>query len=241
VANTVASSGTAFTQAHLERLKRLSSRLILAFDGDEAGQKAAEKSTVLALNLGMEVKVAELPLGKDPADLAREDSEKWKDVLRESKHAIEIFLGDILKSESDPRKIGKAVEKKILPLIALLSSSIERAHFVSVIAKRAGIREEIIWEDLKRAKAPQVALNAVRQESEEEGAVLAVRPTRSDELEEAMRWLKDNADNQEIVKKIQELQKLIKIDELSTRIATLERRLANGEAEVWQGARLRHL
>src|SRR3989344_1240665 len=67
VKNTVASSGTAFTVAHLERLKRLSTRIILAFDGDVAGEKAAYKSAALALSLGMDVKIAGLKEGKDPA------------------------------------------------------------------------------------------------------------------------------------------------------------------------------
>src|SRR3989344_7217096 len=49
VRNTVASSGTAFTRMHLERLKRLSSRIIIAFDGDLAGEKAAEKASTLGI------------------------------------------------------------------------------------------------------------------------------------------------------------------------------------------------
>ncbi len=53
VENTVASSGTAFTERHLERLKRLSKRIILGFDGDTAGEKAGEKAAELGLLLGL--------------------------------------------------------------------------------------------------------------------------------------------------------------------------------------------
>ncbi|MBI2087057.1 MAG: DNA primase [Candidatus Zambryskibacteria bacterium] len=150
VDNTVASSGTAFTRAHLERLKKLSPRIILAFDGDKAGQMAAEKATVLALSLGLEVKIAKLPIGKDPADMVKSSSEAWKEILRQALPAVEHFLDRALEEEKDRRKLGKLIEKKVLPMIALLQSSIERSHFVSLMTSRTGIKEEVIWDDLRK-------------------------------------------------------------------------------------------
>ena len=174
VKNAVASSGTAFTNAHLERLKKLSPRIILAFDGDSAGQKAAEKSAILGLYLGMEVKIAELPTGKDPADLVRESGEAWKNVLRDSLPAIEHFLKKISVDEKDHRKRGKLVEKKILPLITLLRSAIERSHFITLTSRETGIREEILWEDLRRTKVPMIieSTQVEPKESSEERIVL---------------------------------------------------------------------
>src|SRR3990167_3947705 len=158
--NAIASSGTAFTAAHLERLKKLSKRIILAFDGDKAGAAAADKATELALSMGLEAKIARLPEGEDPAEVAKDDATRWKEVLRQSKPAIEHFLDLALESEPDRRKLGKLIEKKILPLIVLLESSIERSHFVSLIAKRTGIKEDIVWEDLKRVKISPPAKGA---------------------------------------------------------------------------------
>ena len=157
VMNTVASSGTAFTAQHLERLKRLSPRIILAFDGDKAGEAAAEKATALALSLGLEVKVAKLPEGKDPADVAKKDPEEWKNVLRKALPAPEHFLSLILEKEKDRRKALKMIEVKLLPLLTLLTSSIERSHFVALIAKKTGVKEEMVWEDLRKAKKPDTA------------------------------------------------------------------------------------
>ena len=155
--NTVASSGTAFTPAHLERLKRLSSRIILAFDGDNAGDKAAEKATQSALALGLEVKIAKLPEGKDPADMVSGNPSEWKEILRSAKPAVEHFLEKLLLSEKDKRKAGKLIVEKLLPLIALLESSMERSHFVSLISKMTGIKEDVVWDDLKRVKRPDFA------------------------------------------------------------------------------------
>jgi DNA primase len=219
VANTVASSGTAFTSLHLERLKRFSDRIILAFDGDKAGQSASEKSAMLALALGMEVKIARLPEGKDPADLVREDSEKWKEVLRGSKHAFEVLLEDILTSEKDPRKAGKEINRRILPLLAFLTSAIEKAHFVSLISQRSGIREDVLWEDVKRAKAPDVHLATVGEDIVEDTRDNAV-PLRErivERLTEIALWQKELGNSSPLAEAIEKEER-----ELRDRLGRME-------------------
>ena len=68
-ANTVAVSGTAFTPEHAALVKRMTENLVLALDADEAGIKAAGRAARTALQGGLNVKVARLPTGLDPADL----------------------------------------------------------------------------------------------------------------------------------------------------------------------------
>lgn len=175
VSNTVASSGTAFTEAHLERIRRLSSRVILAFDGDSAGRKAAEKALILALSLGFEVKISRLPENLDPADIAALDSSKWREILRSALPSIEHFLNLCLEEEKNGHKLGKRIEKEILPLVKLIGSAIEQSHFISMIAKRAGLKEEVLWEDLRKTKALEIHSRA-NQDSRE-----TTDPTKSSE------------------------------------------------------------
>jgi len=66
--NIVATSGTSLTPYHLTILKRYNNTLILGFDMDEAGEKAAERSIGLALAKEFEIKVLQLSSGKDLAD-----------------------------------------------------------------------------------------------------------------------------------------------------------------------------
>ena len=157
IKNSIASSGTAFTRMHLERLKRFSSRIIIAFDGDPAGEKAGERASILGLSLGLEVKVANLPVGLDPAEVIKKDPQKWKDILRESLPAVEFFFNKIEEKEKDSRKLGKQVEKRILPMIQLIESAIEQSYFISMLAKRTGIKETILWEDLKKVKRADIS------------------------------------------------------------------------------------
>jgi DNA primase len=71
VANVVAPQGTAFTEPQARILKRFVSEVVLCFDADVAGQKAAERSLDALLQNNLIVRVAEMPPGEDPDSLVR--------------------------------------------------------------------------------------------------------------------------------------------------------------------------
>jgi len=146
--NTAAVSGTALTNDHLRIIKRLTNNIIMAFDKDEAGREAAGRGIDLALAEGFEVKVAIVPLGKDPAETIKEDLEEWKKAVSEAKNIIEFFL--------DTLKNRKEIEKSVLPYIAILPSEMEKAHWVAETAKRLGINEEAVWEELRKIKLDEI-------------------------------------------------------------------------------------
>lgn len=150
--NTVASSGTALTREHLALLKRISNKIIMSFDSDNAGAKATERGWMLSLASGMEVKIAEIPKGFDPADLILENKEEFKKVLKNSVHIIDFLLNRALSENSDGRKLGLAIKSQVLPYISLIDSDIEKSHYVKNIGNKTGIKEEAIWEDLKKVK-----------------------------------------------------------------------------------------
>ncbi len=68
LANVVGTLGTALTDDHVQALRRLADRVVLVFDGDEAGQKAADRSLELFLGHEVDVRVLTLPDGLDPCD-----------------------------------------------------------------------------------------------------------------------------------------------------------------------------
>jgi DNA primase len=72
----VATCGTALTEEHVRLLRRYAKRLVLAFDADSAGQAAAERFYQWERDHDLEVSVADLPSGVDPADLAGSDPER---------------------------------------------------------------------------------------------------------------------------------------------------------------------
>ncbi len=161
--NTVASSGTALTEEQLIRLKRLSENLLISFDSDSAGVRASERAIRLALALGMNVKVIAIENGstgspqggKDPAELIQKDPPAWERAVSGAKHIIDFLLDGILHSAKEGRERALAIEKTLLPLLKVLTSSVEQSHFVKVIAEKSGLREDALWESFKKL-APAV-------------------------------------------------------------------------------------
>ena len=163
-ANTVAVSGTAFTPEHAALVKRMTENIVLALDADEAGIKAAGRAARTALQGGLNVKVAQLPAGQDPADLIQKTgADEWKKAIRESKDII-AFLLDVLE-EHMPQKdrFRRAVETIVLPFLSDMQSPIAREQYVHEIARRLGVSEAAVSEAL--AKLPTA--NAYSQSSSE--------------------------------------------------------------------------
>jgi DNA primase len=156
VLNCVAVSGTGLTPHHLESIGRLTNNLTVCFDKDEAGLIAAGRGIDLALEKGFEVKVAILPFGKDPADVACKNPPAWQKAVEESHPIIDFYLKTISEKITDSRELKHEVEKIVLPYLSYIQSEIERSHWVGEIAKRLGIREEPIWEQLKKMKLKEL-------------------------------------------------------------------------------------
>jgi len=146
--NTVASSGTALTEHQLGMIKRISPQLVIAYDSDSAGFKASQKAWQMALGLGMDVKIAPIPEGKDPADILQGGKEGWKKIIKKSKHIIEVLIEKIKAETNDPRKIGNAINVEIIPYLGMIQSKIDQAHFVKLVAQEFSISEEAIYSNL---------------------------------------------------------------------------------------------
>lgn len=148
--NTVAVSGTALTENQLSLLARLSNNVVVAFDADRAGVSSAGKGIALALARGMDVKVAALPKGTDPADLVRSGAELWREVVRNAKHVIDFYLDYLGGEYTDPRRLRLAVGETVIPFLTSIPNRIDQAHFVSRVAERLKIGEMPIWEEVKK-------------------------------------------------------------------------------------------
>lgn len=157
--NTVASSGTALSDAttskenavsNLGLIRRMSNNLVLGFDGDKAGVNATRRAGKIALSLGMDVKVAALSEGMDPADLiSKEGPDAWKVAIKNSKHLIEFVLNKVIKEAGDDtRKIGRAIKETVLPFVYDLESSIEKSFFLKRISDSSGIPVSALQDDL---------------------------------------------------------------------------------------------
>lgn len=157
-ANTVAVSGTALTTEHVEMLKRMTDNLILALDADRAGIAAAAKSARAALAAGLAVKVATVPVGKDPADLiAQEGPEAWRAVVRDARPIITFLLDVVEQNARDREGLRRNVLASVVPFVLLIGSAIEREAAVREIAARIGVSETAVMQDVQTRAAQEAA------------------------------------------------------------------------------------
>lgn len=156
--NTVAVSGTAFTPEHATLVKRMTDNLLLALDADEAGIKAAGRAARAALQAGLNVKVAPLPAGMDPADLIlKEGPDAWKRSIRGANDVITFFL-DVLEERMPQKdKFRRAVEAGILPFLADVASPIAREQYVREIAERLKVSESAVAAAFEKVGTPQAS------------------------------------------------------------------------------------
>ena len=168
--NTVAVSGTAFTDStvdteskinNLGLIKRLSPNIIFAFDGDSAGIRAATRASLIALSLDMQVKIAQLEEGKDPADIILENPQEWITVIKNSKNIVSFFVDRICKNTTDIRKRGKEIREIVFPFLIAVPSAIERSAYMSEIYSKTGIAERAIIDDFSSYEKTHISTQSI--------------------------------------------------------------------------------
>lgn len=145
--NTVATSGTALTDKHLQMLRRYTNNLMLLYDADKAGLNATVKAWTLALKYGFEVKTVVMPAGEDPASLLLKDKKKFMQIIKNGTHVIDFVISQ---SDNKSRISTKASLEKIIPLIASLESSVDKEFFSKKTAEFFELSPENINSELQK-------------------------------------------------------------------------------------------
>lgn len=150
IENVVAASGTALTESQLALLKRYTDKIILAFDMDLAGDSATKRGIDLAIARGFEVKVALLLSGKDPDELLRENPAAWKETIKQAQTIMDYYFTVAFRdADLDKVEDKKKASKFLLPVIKKIPDRIEQAHYLSLLAMKLKVKEEVLQEALR--------------------------------------------------------------------------------------------
>ncbi|EAI4080904.1 DNA primase [Campylobacter jejuni] len=143
--NAVAVLGTALTEHHLPLIRRYDAKVILCFDNDEAGLKAATRSAFLLSTNKIDGKVAILQGGKDPAELvAKNESTKLHDILDEGIELGEFYIRRLISTHSiisalDKQKALETIQKFTFNLEPLVANS-----YTSLVSNLLKVDEKFI-------------------------------------------------------------------------------------------------
>lgn len=164
IAHVVATLGTAMTLKHAKLIRRLCDRVVLLFDGDEAGQRAADRAVEVLLAEPMDVQVAVLPGGQDPDDLLKSPDGRaaferviaaGEDALQYRHRRLETKLREMGAGPGSAAR-ARLVEEDVQRLVELgldRLSPIRRQAIVKRLAGIAKVDERAILEAIGRSRA----------------------------------------------------------------------------------------
>jgi DNA primase len=151
----VASCGTALTSAQARTLKRFTSKVVLSFDPDAAGQGAAARSSELLVAEGFQVNVALLPEGADPdVFIRRSGGQAYVERLTGSRPYLDFLLDraserlDVTRPDS-----RKAFLDAMLTVAATIPDAAARDQFADRLAHKARVTESVIRDEIRKAAA----------------------------------------------------------------------------------------
>lgn len=152
VKNVVASLGTAFGAAHAKLLSRFTRNLILAFDGDAAGEKASKRGVLLLTNEGLNVRVALLPPGEDPDSFARSHTAgEVAEWLDSAMPLLEHLVSDCVQRHSADGREGKLMAaREIVGLLGQIKSPLVRTEYIRFAAGLLDMREDVLRDEVKQ-------------------------------------------------------------------------------------------
>lgn len=147
VKNIVAVSGTAFTEEQVKMISRLADSVVLAFDNDSAGQKAADRAVIMCAYGGLRIYTVQLD-EKDIADITLHDKNNWLKILKNKKPIIESYADKINKMQGADKVVF--IKNQVAPYLRALQSPIERDFNISDFARLTSINPDSIREELKK-------------------------------------------------------------------------------------------
>ena len=153
IKNVIATSGTAFTEQQVALLRRHTQQLVVNFDPDAAGAKAAEKSIALLTEEGFNLKLVTLDDGLDPDRFIRERGlEAYTRALREARRQSDYLIerARLAFPGASPEQKVKAMNF-LLPHIRRIPEKLSRDQFAHDAAQKLGIDSAVLREELRQA------------------------------------------------------------------------------------------
>lgn len=152
VKNVVASSGTSLTDDQVRLLSRYTTNIVVIFDADEAGTKAAMRSIEILLKQDFDVSVLSLPKGEDPDSFINQfGKEHFDEVLRTAKNFLE-FQTSQYEAEGmfeNPTTEAEAI-RELVKSAAFVNDELKRGLLIRSISRKFNLREKLLESELNK-------------------------------------------------------------------------------------------
>lgn len=197
--NVVATLGTALTEMQVTTIKRFARKVVLVYDGDQAGVDASERAVSRFLAQDVDLRILTLPAGQDPAEFIGEHGpDSLQDLINNAPEAFDFAFGiyrrrfGVETVDSRERIMNQLVN--LLAGVPRMAKNVREGLLLHRTAERLGIAEEVVrqqYQQARRASSPRttsVNENTNRRVDRAQmpahaARILAGQPTRDDRLE----------------------------------------------------------
>ena len=157
IKNVLASSGTSITKEQILLIKRLTSNVVILFDGDQAGLSASLRSIDLILEEGLNVKICTFPDGEDPDSFIKKNKKESmiEYINIQSKDFIDFKLNINSNIQKDEDK-KVALIKNILKSISIISDSIKQELYIKKLSSILNIDESSLFRSLSNISSTSI-------------------------------------------------------------------------------------
>jgi DNA primase len=124
--------------------------VFLAYDKDKAGQAALWRSVPLLQTQGLEMRVVDLPTGKDPDEFIKNQPNLWKGMVDEAKPVFDYLLSRLHHEyDTESPKGKRAAIDAVAPFIAATPDPVEREFLIHRAANAIGVEESLLRQDVR--------------------------------------------------------------------------------------------
>ena len=189
VKNAVATLGTAMTEEHVRFLRRFAEKVVLVYDSDAAGQQAAERSISRFLAQDLDLRVLNVPSGKDPADyLEAHSAEEFYKLINTAPEAWEYKLQSILRRTDSQSVAGRQqILNQMVEFLAEsqgLAGTVREDMILRSVCWRVQVDERTARQQLKDIRNKTDKKSTFRRDADRQPTGAAPRPENAMERAE---------------------------------------------------------
>ena len=154
ITNVVASCGTSLAESQIKLLSRFTSRIVVNYDPDTAGQAATERSLALLLEREFDVRVLALPGGSDPDKFLKEQgADAYRKLLAQAPAYLDYLIGRARQMDRTTAAGKVHALNFLMPYVQRLPNRLLRSEWATRIASELRVDEPVLREALRRAAA----------------------------------------------------------------------------------------
>jgi len=154
VTNTVASSGTALTRDQVRILARHADHVVLCFDGDDAGRKAASRAVDLCAAESLPARIAVMPAGfKDPDEMVRRDPPGFAALVAEAAPEWQVLVQWAIGDPGPALDERRAAADRVVTVLARIPEATTRDLCIQDASRRLELSASALATDVARARS----------------------------------------------------------------------------------------